>query len=223
MQNKSYKYENIQIGNFLISIGYYLNELKYKHPVSFNLHQQTPNDFTIGDLFGKFSGKFFIIEFKNSQESLKTELKKRQRVKLISRLNNDFKEYTNLSIMGHLICYPTFNNQEMEFNLEPYVTIQNEKFSRYKINNCKDFLLNIIDKKSIGIEFNEIEKYIELLKKCSAEDGNKNIEGVSSGIFLNFEKEKGIAHINSRFLNLRREIRLEVGIAVGTLTVLRDI
>ena len=210
MKKKSYKYENIQIGNFLISMGYYLREFEYKHPVSINLHQQTPNDFTIGDLFGAFAGKFFIIEFKNSEENLKEELNKRQRKRLINQLNNDFSELVSISTKGHFICYPNFSDQEMEFNLNPYVTIQNEKFGHLKINSVGEFILKVLKDKSIGVEFKEIEQYVKLLRKCSIEEGNKSSGGVSSGIILNFEKDKGVKYYVFNDLDfLNQKIRLE--------------
>jgi len=207
---KSYKYENIQIGNFLISMGYYLREFEYSHPVSINLHQQTPNDFTIGDLFGAFAGKFFIIEFKNSEGNLKDEIEKRQRKRLIQKLSNDFSELVQTSIKGHFICYPKFSNEEMEFSLNPYITILNKELEYLQINNVGEFILKIQKDKSIGVEFKSIEQYLNLLKKCSIEEGNKSSGGVSSGILINFEKDKGVKYFafdNLDFLN--QKIRLE--------------
>lgn len=210
MKNKSYKYENIQIGNFLISIGYYLRDFKYKHPMSVNLHQQTPNDFTIGDLFGAFAGKFFIIEFKNSEDSLKDELKKNQRIRLIKRLNNELSQLAQISAKGHFICYPKFLNEEMEFILNPYITILNEKYKHLQINNVGEFILKILKDKSIGVDFKEIKQYINLLKKCSIEEGNKSSGGISSGIIINFEKDKGIKYFAFDDLDfLNQKIRLE--------------
>ncbi len=211
MKNKkSYKYENVQIGNFLISMGYYLREFEYKHPVSINLHQQTPNDFTIGDLFGAFAGKFFIIEFKNNSENLKDELKKGQRKRLINNLNNSFSELVEVSIKGHFICYPSFFNEEMIFELNPYVTIQNEEFKNLKINGVGEFIHNVLKNKSIGVNFKEIEEYIKLLKKCSIDEGNKNSGDVSSGILMNFDKDTGVKYFAFDDLDfLSQKIRLE--------------
>lgn len=210
MAKKSYKYENIQIGNFLISIGYYLRDFNYIHPISINLHQQTPNDFTVGDLFGALAGKFFIIEFKNSKVNLKEELTKRQRIRLINELTNNPSELVNISANAHFICYPVFTQKLMTFNLTPYLTISSDKFNHLKINSIKEFITKTINENTIGVEFKEIKKYIELLKKCSTKEGNKNPDGVSSGIFLNFDEKKGITYYpfdDLHFLN--QKIRLE--------------
>lgn len=194
MQNKSYKYENIQIGNFLVSIGYYLSEFNYKLPAAINLHQQTPNDYTIGDLFGAFDGKFFIIEFKNNENNLINELSKKQRQKLIDNLNHDFSRLKNPSIKGHFICYPNFIEVEMKYNLRPYLSINSEKLAHYKIINVDEFLKTLLEDDKIGMTFQEIKNYIALLQKCAIEEGNKSSSGVSSGILMNFDKNKGVKY-----------------------------
>src|ERR687890_473907 len=88
-QKEAYQYENVQIGNFLVSIGYYLKCFDFSRPISINLFQQTgKKDYTIGDLFGIFPGKNFIIEFKSDKNNISSERNKPQRKELLVRLQN---------------------------------------------------------------------------------------------------------------------------------------
>lgn len=214
MKNKAYKYENLQIGNFLISVGYYLRDFNFSFPASLNLYQQTPEDYTIGDLFGALAGKYFIIEFKNDKNSLKDDLKKPQRSKLKSFLANERRDLIAASIKGHYVCYPSFEGQEMDYNLNPYVTIDDERFIKYNIIGVQQFLNKLITDESIGCSYEEISKYINLMQDCSkkANSATSSASGGRSvsGIFLNFNKEEGIRFILFDDLNfLQQRILLE--------------
>ncbi|MGD1840029.1 MAG: hypothetical protein ACFB0B_03915 [Thermonemataceae bacterium] len=98
----------------------------------------------------------------------------------------------------------------MEFSLDSYVTISNEKFDQFKIPSIKEFIIRVLKENSIGIGFKEIQQYIKLLEQCSLEEGNKNSNGISSGIFMNFKKETGITYFIFNDLDfLNQRVRLE--------------
>lgn len=207
---KAYKYENLQIGNFLISIGYYLKEFNYTLPVSFNLYQQTPKDFTIGDLFGALAGKYFIIEFKNDKTNINDELKKPQRIKLINNLNNEYKDLKLISVKSHFICFPNFEEKSMDYILEPYVTISNKKWEELIIKGIQSFIEEMLTDGFIGSSFKEISSYIDLLNTCAKDKKLKTDNSSTSGIFLNFDQKEGIKYIFFDDLNfLNQYIRLE--------------
>ncbi|MDE0471855.1 MAG: hypothetical protein OXH57_07930 [Ekhidna sp.] len=190
---KTYEYENIQIGNFLVSVGYYLRDGNYSHPVAFNLNQQTPNDPTLGDLFGSFSGSSFLIEFKSHERNLKKELEKPARKRLIKYLNNPkLSELRKTSIRSHFLCYPTTTGENMNFNLKPYLKMNYEKGH---LKSIKNFIEQTIDKGTVGATYKEIKEYTKLLEECVKEGGVRDSSGASSGILMNFDKEEGIKYI----------------------------
>jgi len=210
--NKAYNYENVQIGNFLISIGYYLSKYNLNLPTSINLLQQTPLDHKIGDMFGMLSGSFFIIEFKASKQNLKSELEKKQRAKLIKYLSLDNPPEQIISRKSHFICYPKFTNKNIDYILQPYITIDTPKYPEFDINGISAFLKAVLNTKNIGATFNEIKDYIMLLQKCTGND-SPDASGLTSGIFLNFDKNEGIRYIvydNLNFLNQQIHLKHEM-------------
>lgn len=220
MKNKAYKYENLQIGNFLISFGYYLRDFKYSFPVSMNLYQQTPLDHKIGDVFGAMAGKYFIIEFKNDESGIKNELKKPQRNRLIERLKNEYQHLISSSVKGHLICFSVFEELTgLDYKLVPYITIDRNDCSDYILTNTYHFLEALLVEQIIGCSFQEISNYIDLLNKCVKKEGQDEA-GSISGIFMNFSEKEGIRYLpfdDLDFLNQRikldREIQLDLEIS----------
>ncbi len=216
---KAYKYENLQIGNFLLSIGYYLRDFDFKFPVSMNLYQQTPKDFNIGDLFGGLAGQFFILEFKNDESSISDELRKKQRRRLVERLNLD-KELLSISLKGHFICYPSFTGEGMNFNITPYSVIGSKHYEVRKIKGVDLFLKKMILDKTVGTNFEGISKYVGLLDECSINEGETSPKGGGglSGIFIHFNEKDGIRYIPFDDLKfLEQNIRLQKEIDLDAL------
>ena len=209
---KTYEYENIQIGNFLVSIGYYLRDFDLSHPIAISLNQQTPNDPTLGDLFGSFSGHSFLIEFKSHEKNIEKEYEKPARRQLIHHLENDFDNLVKTSFKSHFICYPTIENNKMNFNLKPYINFKSEKIH---IKNVKDFIEMTVEKEVVGANFDEIKEYIKLLEKCSKKEDHRDSSGASSGILMNFDKKEGIKYIlyegyDSLNIKLKRSISFDI-------------
>src|SRR5262245_40169680 len=71
-------YENIYIGQFIYSLGYYvgIQREKINSSQAINLYQQTRSDTVLSDFFCSISGRSLLIEFKKGEEEIKTELKK---------------------------------------------------------------------------------------------------------------------------------------------------
>lgn len=215
--NKAYNYENVQIGNFLISIGYYLREYNLSLPTSISLLQQTPLDYKIGDMFGMLSGSFFIIEFKREKQNLKSELEKKQRVKLLNYLSLNNPPEKIISRKSHFICYPRFMNKNIDYTLQPYTTIDTPQYPEFEINGVSAFLKALLNTNHIGATFNEIKDYIKLLQNFAGNDAS-DASGLTSGIFLNFDKNEGIRYIvydNLDFLTQQIHLKHEINRVIG--------
>lgn len=204
---KAYQYENAQIGNFLVLTGYYLKELNCKLPVTMNLLQQTPYDPIFGDFFGMLSGKYFIIEFKPNEKSLKDELNKPQRQRLINKVSNP-EDLVQFSASCHFICYCKIQDDDVKFILNSYITLTNkikniESYER-RIIGVKNFLLELKEKGNIGAKYENIKMYIEFLYNCA---DKKNPESMS-GLILNFDEDLNIKlHYFDDLAHLNKEIQ----------------
>ncbi|MGV6844933.1 MAG: hypothetical protein ACWA42_02255 [Lutibacter sp.] len=199
--NKVYTYENVQIGNFLISMGYYLNELNIPLQGTINLLQQTPGDYEYGDIFGGLNGKFFLLEFKRDGKHLEKELDKKQRLNLHKEIMENPEKYKSLSIKCHLMGYPNFNDNNMlEYNFEPYIqAIQLIEDNRYeKIKSAKDMIGKLIyGGNDFGCDYVEIKEYIKLMQRCA----ETKESGSMSGVMFNYDKEKGMTSYSYDNLN----------------------
>ena len=122
MRNPSYTYENVQIGNFLVALGYSLREKNFPLSGSINLFQQTPDDKEIGDVFGGFHGRYFILEFKRDSKHLAAELNKEARIKLVQKIGLGTDELFHISFKSHLMIYPSWvNRNELNYSIQPYL------------------------------------------------------------------------------------------------------
>ncbi len=172
MSETDYPYENVLIGNFLLSLGYYLGKKKCKKPVSVNLLQQTPLDPKFGDIFSGVNGKYAIIEFKRSSDAIEKELDKPARKKLIEKLTADresSRELLKLSLQAHFLGYPIpnkLNEMCIEFQLPPYA-ILTKKFQTYPRYTINTFFENLFTSAPVGVNSCMIKKYIKLLAKCA--------------------------------------------------------
>lgn len=81
-------YENQFIGSFIYSMGVITGKRELPVTDSINLLQQTPGDRIIGDLFTKWQGRNFIVEFKRNVNGLTTEIKKPMKQMLLENLNS---------------------------------------------------------------------------------------------------------------------------------------
>ena len=59
-------YENIYIGAFIYALGVISGQRGESHTNAFSLIQQTPDDRSLADLFARWEGGNFIIEFKRT-------------------------------------------------------------------------------------------------------------------------------------------------------------
>jgi len=189
---KAYRYENVQIGNFLISFGYYLKDFNVPLIGIINLFQQTPKDYEVGDVFGGLQGRYFILEFKNDSTQIKEENNKNQRVKLIANLMSN-QTYMDISLRCHLIGYPTYDqNKELLYNFEPYFTAftctKDLRFENFK--SAKHFVGRLLyGDNSLGCSSDEMKAYVKLLHKCA----NSSDDGAMSGVVICIDKEKGLS------------------------------
>ncbi len=196
MKNKAYTYENVQIGDFLVSLGYHLGQKGYSCPFSINLFQQTPDDKTIGDLFGGIDQKYFIIEFKRDGKNRKTELEKASRKKFINELEHRQTELKKTSLQGHFLCYPEDtqeeNRKEIKFCFTSYISLVPQLSHTAKKYHMADFISNLFIHESLGVNYDQIKPYLQLLAKCAG-DEDPDAGGVS-GIMMSYDKNKGITY-----------------------------
>lgn len=211
---KAHEYENVQIGNFLISIGYHLRELERPLTASVNLLQQTPMDQTFGDIFGALAGKYFILEFKPNRAYGKNERIKKQRIKLIAKLlsNEDLKLVSNKC---HFIGFPSLDSQnQLKYNFERYFNFFIDNKHEVIIADIKEFVENLINETSdFGGSVEDIKKYIETLKDCSGSSETR--EGSFSGILVNVNKDLRLSSFTfddiqtlSQSMNLSQDLNL---------------
>ena len=208
---KAHAYENVQIGNFLVSMGYCLRDLGQPLVGSINLLQQTPFDKPIGDVFGALAGRYFVLEFKPDKNRFKTELKKPQRNKLLKELvvNSRLKLIAN---KGHLIGFPSISNTvELEYNFQPYFETFNGDETIPIIKTTKEFVQKLIDSENdFGCNLDEISTYIKLLNKCA----DKNDSGSMSGIVICMDNKKGLtSYTFDNILELALSMNIELGIS----------
>jgi hypothetical protein len=202
---EAYKYENLHAANFFISIGYYLKEINYEYPFSFNFYGNVPKyDQTIGDLLGGLAGIFFIIEFKRAESSLKSELEKPQRRLLLEKLKEN-KNLQSISITSHLFCFPGIANSKSDYHFARYATLFNiEKIKKYNIVGVPSFIDSLL-KGDIGCSFADMEQYIELMKSCVKDDNFS-----ASGLLINYDKKNGFSYVefnNLNFLNKKISVK----------------
>ena len=100
-------YENIYIGNFIFSLGYYSASSNYGiSDKAVHLVQQTPDEKTLNDLFVNWEGKNYIFEFKRNVDTVKTELYKKTKLKLNKALNSASNvEFKMLADKGHFLGF----------------------------------------------------------------------------------------------------------------------
>ncbi|MBL0740754.1 hypothetical protein [Chryseolinea lacunae] len=196
-QSGSYRYENVQIGNFILAMGYSLAMQKYSLPIATTLLPQIPENKTIGDLFGIVGGRNFIMEFKKDETSLKNELSKSGRVKLLNHLKND----TTLALLSgsaHWLCFLDLTSEKVDYDIRPYLTL-NSMFNT--ISHQMNGFLQLLVKGQIGCTLPDLEKYTDLLKQMVDDDRYQ-----PSGIVINYSKDGGIRFVpfdNGLELSLR--------------------
>ena len=206
MSKKVKTYENTFIGQFLLTLGYYLRDRDYSLPTSVNLYQQTRADYTVGDLFSSLGGQYFIIEFKTRRELTYTERKKPQRLKLFQLLKDEAKHLVKLSVKGHLLSYPENTEQGFDYHIKPYIWETTETKPEYCAHGIREFISKVIDTKTMGVSFEEIQAYLTLLRSCAV--STKSGSSSFSGILMSFSEE-GVKYVEIDDLNiLEQQLRL---------------
>lgn len=178
-------YENQYIGAFIYALGV-VSGKEDQFPASLNLFQQTPLDKKIGDLFGNWNGRNFIIEFKRFEKDILSELKKPARGKLIKILKDqDSRDgFWSISNKGHFICYGKENLRKDAIDLvfRSYVSLAGHVSEETnKISRLKGFISQIISNQ-IGMTQNELVQYLKILDRITP--------GASgfSGLIVNIDK-----------------------------------
>lgn len=171
-------YENIYIGNFIFSLGYYSastgNGLSNK---AVQLVQQTPDEKKLNDLFVNWSGKNYIFEFKRNPDSIKTELYKEPKRKLNQALNNIYNlEVKELADKGHFLGFGL--NDGIGFI--PYSDVDKPLERYYPLNKFCPALL----KGSFGQTYDEFCRYIRFIEQST----QSKSEGCG-GFVLNISKD----------------------------------
>ncbi|WP_182037450.1 hypothetical protein [Vibrio diabolicus] len=171
-------YENIYIGNFIFSLGYYSastgDGLSNK---AVQLVQQTPDEKKLNDLFVNWAGKNYIFEFKRNPDSIKTELYKEPKMKLNKALNHisnlEMKEIAN---KGHFLGFGLTNGigficySDADKPLERYYPL--DKF-------CPALL-----KGNLGQTYDEFCRYLRFI-----EQSTQSKSDVCGGFVLNISKD----------------------------------
>lgn len=171
-------YENIYIGNFIFTLGYYSastgNGLSNK---AVQLVQQTPDEKKLNDLFVNWAGKNYIFEFKRNPNNIKTELYKEPKMKLNQALNHMSNiEMKELADKGHFLGFGL--NDGIGFILYSNANKRFEGF--YPLNVFCPALL----RGSIGLTYDEFCLYLRFIEKST----QSKSEGCG-GFVLNISKD----------------------------------
>lgn len=202
MKNPSYTYENVQIGNFLVAMGYSLREKNIPLCGSINLFQQTPNDTEIGDVFGGLHGRYFILEFKRDSTHLNSELNKEVRVRLLQKIGSENDELFRISFKSHLMVHPSWKeSNQLNYKILPYLkALEAEAAKIYKnpfdiINSPRKFVDQLYNSHSnlLGCSIKKMEKYIDLLRNCNSTSNSSGSNRSSStcGLMFYADPNKG--------------------------------
>jgi len=179
-------YENVQIGNFLISLGFYLKSMDKPLLASINLTQQTPLDSKGGDVVAALNEQFFILEFKRDKEGIATESTKSKYVALkeASQKNPVLLKVSNKC---HLLSYGEENDQHFNFKFFPYLTPPIPPFA---INSLEAFIEQIFNRQ-LGVNYHNFKIYVQQLAAFSTK-GSSGTSSSGSSLKPSIEQISGI-------------------------------
>lgn len=178
-------YENVLIGGFIYSIGYYFGSRQIKKKFSLNQFQQTPADATFSDVCTHWNGNFLIIEFKKDFDSLKKELTKANRLNFVKQLSDyENKHLQDLSKSGHYIGYSLEKDNKIDYDFFSYSDLANIKENKGRIpSSSLEIFINELAQNKIGLPIHEFEIYLQFLFKFVS-SRNTNF----SGIIMNYDQ-----------------------------------
>lgn len=159
-------YENILLGNFILTIGYLSGQRGIKlNRTVLQLLQQTPDDCTVGDLFANLQGQNFIFEFKRNESQVKSEFKKPNRFRLMELLKNtSFVSEKKVSQKCHFMCFPA-QSTTTTLLFMPYALIQDarcqDRKSSFELSYFCEKLLVL--NTGFGASYSEFSQYLNLL------------------------------------------------------------
>lgn len=209
-------YENIQIGNFLISLGYYLKSMDRPLLASVNLLQQTPLDAQAGDVLGAVNERYFIIEFKRDEKSIEDEHTK-EKYKNLKAVLNGYEKIQEVATKCHLLSYGYKNIlEEFDYQFLSYISFSDHSV---KINSLTLFIEQLFNAK-IGTNFKNFKSYVEVLYKChqpASKSGASSGGGINSsvenmcGLVVCMDENKKMRHSTFQSLD---ELNLLLGMEI---------
>jgi hypothetical protein len=200
-------YENMQIGQFLVSFGYELKSMGYENYASINLYQQSPPDTKVGDLMTDLGGKCFIIEFKRGLKEIGAELAKENKKRFIKSLNK-----TELSISGkcHFLSHgKMIGERQVQLAFNPYAFHFNRSSTDFPFPmfGVKDFVKQLMEG-NIGVSTDLMRNYLKKLDTTSS--GMKNSSALSA-IVMHIDDDNGFSYYQiDDYLDLELNIAPEL-------------
>lgn len=156
-------YENVYLGNFIFALGFQAAKTrKGLNDKVVQLVQQTPDEGLLNDLFIKWSGKSYILEFKRSKEKIKKELDKTTKNNINIQLNDKNNEWAlNLANKSHFLGFGDSDN----LHFIDYSSIHKEI---EKTTPLDKFCSSILDKEgNLGLNHEELVGYLDFIKEAS--------------------------------------------------------
>ncbi|MBB2778397.1 UNVERIFIED_ORG: hypothetical protein HNP28_003744 [Comamonas terrigena] len=170
-------YENILLGNFILTLGYLAGQRGIKlNQTVLQLLQQTPDDQTVGDLFANLRGRNFIFEFKRNESQVRSEFKKPNRFSLLTALKNSgASRAAEVSYQCHFMCFPT-QSTTTTLSFMPYASIkdaksQDRQHSSELSSFCEKLLALDI---GFGVSYKDFAGYLAILARFSDESGRSD-------------------------------------------------
>lgn len=195
-------YENILIGHFIHTLGYVagMHRLDLDHS-AVQLLQQTPHDYTVGDLLAHLQGRNFIFEFKRNQDQVVTELTKPHRVQLLQLLEQpEAVKFRSISRRGHFLCFPTANT----LSFMPYVELANSSNQRQdQLKTLTTFCHAMISPTSeIGMPYAQLSIYLKMLEHIAKQTKGTGSASGAGGLIMNISPQGEITYVQYDDLNV---------------------
>jgi hypothetical protein len=115
-------YENVFIGAFIYSMGVFSGRNSIKSG-SINLFQQTPFDPYVGDVFGSFEGRNFIVEFKKENKLDEGEEQKFLKLEEVLKSHENENKLREISRYAHFFAAGQQSNNIADLEFISYLDL----------------------------------------------------------------------------------------------------
>jgi hypothetical protein len=204
-------YESIYAGQFVFMLGYLCAAHKLTPDGnSVLLLAQNRGDEVIGDLVASWHGLSFIVEFKRSENTVRTEFDKPAKELLLQHLHDKTSAQAVIdSRRGHFLAFGAVVGRSADMHVLPYADIEDspkQRGSSMPISNLLDRIL----RGQVGLEPPAFHRYVSAVKALhSAAAPARPTSGPWSSLLVNYDATTKRFTFVVVDLLLLRELKLE--------------